>query len=167
MVSSHGHIITVDSGQRLRGGRRRWLFLTKFDKDGAFVWRAGGPPAGNTPLALPDGSIVWLVGDYRVQRVDASTGAVLDSWGTAGRDPGQLDAPCVISVDSAANEYVFGCDPVRTQVFSPDHKLIAGAYAPRDQVVVPVFGPNGAVYGHDPEFSSDNIYTLKDSLLTP
>jgi outer membrane protein assembly factor BamB len=140
--------------------------LTKFDRDGTFVWRV--PGSGTQSAAqLNDGTIVWLMDQGRVQRLDPATGAALDSWGGPGRGAGQLDASCVISVDSVGNEYIFGCDPVRTQVFDPDHRLLGGAYAPRDQVVVPIFGPNGEVYGHSPEFSNDDIYVLSDSLLPP
>ncbi len=52
-------------------------------------------------------------------------------------------------------------------VFDPAHELIAGAYAPRDQVFVPVFGPDGEIYGHTADYSSDTIFQLKDSLLPP
>ncbi len=152
-------------GQRLRPGRSEGS-LTKFDRDGTFVWRI--PGSGTQSAAqLNDGSIAWLMDHGRVQRLDAATGAALDSWGGPGRGAGELDASCVVSVDSVGNEYIFGCDPVRTQVFDPDHRLIGGAYAPRDQVVVPIFGPNGEVYGHSPEFTSDDIYVLSDSLLPP
>ncbi len=147
--------------------------LTKFDRDGAFVWHALGTGAGDKDLqgifhsvvAGEDGHLVLLREGGPVLVLDAVTGSVVDRWGNSGPDVGDLGANCELGIDGAGNDYVFSCAPVFTQVFNAAHQLIAGAYAPRDQVVVPVFGPDDAVYGHDPEFSSDNIYILKDSLL--
>ena len=64
------------------------------------------------------------------------------------------------------NDYILGCDPRRTQVVSADHQSIAGAYAPNDQIFLPVFGSKGEVHATD-YFAIDDIYVLKDSLLTP
>ena len=131
--------------------------LTKFDADGGFAWRSGGgggvDPDTSTymdaPAWLPDGRLSVLNGAGRVLVVDTATGAILDRWGTAGRGPGELDANCQLKTDAAGNEYIFSCDPERTQVFSPDHTLLGGAYAPRDTVYIPSFGSDGKAYGID------------------
>ena len=82
-------------------------------------------------------------------------------------DPGvHLYAGCEISVDIIGNDYILGCVPRRTQVVSADHQSIAGAYAPNDQIFLPVFGSKGEVHATD-YFAIDNIYVLKHSLLTP
>ena len=147
--------------------------LTKFDRDGAFVWRALGGSTGykdllgtfHSVVARPDGRLELLREGGPVLILDAASGAVLDRWGEPGGATGELGANCVLTIDPAGNDNIFSCGPVFTQVFDPDHNLIAGAYAPRDQVVVPVFGPSGTVYGHSPEFTTDDIYVLRDSLL--
>jgi DNA-binding beta-propeller fold protein YncE len=139
--------------------------LTKFDRAGAMAWSISGPDPGMAVTARADGSIAWM-GDFApVLILDPVTGAVVDEWGETGRRSGQLEANCDIAVDGAGNEYVFGCFPSRTQVFDADHRLLGGAYEPRDQVLIPTFGPGETAYGLTADrFASDDIYVLDLSL---
>jgi DNA-binding beta-propeller fold protein YncE len=141
--------------------------LTKFGPDGAFVWRNSGGSKWTGPTAqLPDGRIASL-GDSGVYTLDPATGKAIDRWGTSGNAFGEFSG-CDFAVDGAGNEYINSCAPNRTQVFDPDHNLVGGVYGPNEAILYPVFGRNGEVYGLTADrFASDNIYVLKDSLLTP
>ena len=142
--------------------------LTKFDPSGAFVWRIGGVGSGDPDLianladvtVLPDGRLLLLGDNAHILTLDPATGAVLERWGGPGRQPGELDSNCQISIDAAGDEYIFGCQPARTQVFSPDRQLLAGAYDPRDPVYVPAFGPSGEVFAILGGVASSDVYQL-------
>ncbi len=128
--------------------------LTRFGPDGGFMWRIGGPADGDVDLGtmhdpawLPDGNLAVVSETGRVVAIDPNTGAVLDRWGTPGRAPGELDANCQLKTDADGNEYIFGCDPLRLQVFDRQHRLLGGAYAPRDTVLIPALGSDGSAFG--------------------
>ena len=78
---------------------------------------------------------------------------LLAMWWTDGASQAGGPASCTrvvrSRVDNKGNDYILGCDPQRTQVFDPDHQLIAGAYSPGDKIFVPIFGSNGEVYASD------------------
>ena len=75
---------------------------------------------------------------------------------------------CDFAVDLASNEYILSCEPGRTQAFDPKHNLVGGEYSPNDAVLYPIFGPKGEVYGLTADrLVNDDIYVLKDSLMTP
>ena len=60
-------------------------------------------------------------GRYSVERVDRTTGTVLDRvGGHSGRQPGQLGAARAIAADAAGDIYVADTPNHRIQVFSPD-----------------------------------------------
>ena len=141
--------------------------LTKFGSDGGLVWRNAGGSRGTGPTAqLPDGRIVSL-GDSGVAILDPATGNVIERWGKSGSGIGDIGS-CDIAVDGVGNEYLLGCAPDHLQVFDLKHQLIGGVYGPNDAVLYPVFGPTGAAYGLTADrLVNDDIYVLKDSLLTP
>ena len=161
-------LIAVDSDGSVYVGDDPTGTLTKFGPDGGFavaqarrlpVHRAHRPAAGRS---------------HRVGRrcrrrpsLDPASGKIVDRWGTTGFGYGELSNMCLLTVDGAGNEYIFSCQPGRTQVFDSQHQLVGGAYSAQgQQPFLPKFGPNGAVYAIDPS-ADDNIYVLKDSLMTP
>jgi eukaryotic-like serine/threonine-protein kinase len=127
--------------------------VSKFGNDGAFLWRIGGAGSSDPAIRvvndlrwLPDGHLAVVSTDGHVSSVDPESGRVVATWGEPGNQPGQMGASCRMTLDGAGNGYVFSCLPKMTQVFSPDHRLLGGSYAPRDLVLQPVFGPSGAIY---------------------
>ena len=164
---SRPHFIAVDSEGSVYVDDEPSGLLTKFGQTGAFEWRVpGGDQFADGMAVLPNGRIDHLQDSGRVITLDPATGEKVDEWGQSGLANGEIGNPCDLSVDKAGNEYLLSCAPGRTQVFDPQHQLIGGTYSVKgDQVFDPIFGPNGEVYATD-FTTTDNIYILKDSLLT-
>jgi outer membrane protein assembly factor BamB len=91
------------------------LYLSKFDADGTFVWRMLVDPAHPSILGFqlhgftirPDGKIVGFTDGGKAFTIDPADGRVIGSWGTPGKEPGQLGGSNEPSVDNVGNLYVF------------------------------------------------------------
>ena len=107
--------------------------ITKFDEEGAFVWRVGGEDAPDPDLqhgvysltVMKDGNILatWDEGGTALL-LDPSDGSVIGHWPGAELI-GDSGEP---SVDAAGNVYVYQYVPRAIQIFSPEGTLLGGVY---------------------------------------
>ena len=119
--------------------------LSKFDREGRFVWRVGGPdaepPFGDilqSVVARPDGRLFQLVEAGPILELDPETGTVIDSW----------DIPTgTVTFDSAGRAYTTDFEPPAVQVFDADGTLLGGTYGPEDWMFV-VVGPQDELVGY-------------------
>jgi DNA-binding beta-propeller fold protein YncE len=125
--------IATDPGENFYVSDEYRHDVQRFDRDGNFLGRLGGPCAGdgqlNRPAGVavePDGNV--LVSDclnHRIQRY-APDGRPLGALGEAGSGPGQLTMPWGITVDRRGDVYVADWGNDRVQKLSPDGQHIAG-----------------------------------------
>jgi DNA-binding beta-propeller fold protein YncE len=91
-------------------------------KDSINIPRPGGPFNRPTNLAIgPRGDLYVSdgYGNCRVHRF-SSTGALKQSWGVAGKGPGQFHLPHGIAVSADGRVFVCDRENDRIQIFSPD-----------------------------------------------
>ena len=119
--------------------------LSKFDRDGRFLWRVGGADGEpqlegilQSVVARPDGRLFQLREGGPIIELDPETGEVVDSW-----DP---VAPGWMSFDSSGRAYTTDYEPPAVEVFDADHDLLGGAYGP-DTCMFVVVGPNDELLG--------------------
>lgn len=111
------HAVFVDAKGRVHVGDRENNRVQVFDADGKFItqWKETGAPFG---LALTNDERV-LVADGRAHVVNVLNldGKALGRWGQKGAEPGQLNLPHWIGVDSQRAVYVAEVTGQRVQKF--------------------------------------------------
>jgi sugar lactone lactonase YvrE len=149
LVAPDGHIFCADDGAHT---------ITKWTAEGDLVMTIGTPgqPAprhSGEPFNRPtdmviasDGTIVISdgYGNARIHRY-SPTGERLQSWGTAGIDPGQFMVPHNLAIDTDDRIYVADREAHRVQVFDLDGSLLA-AWNNIHRPCGMTCGPDGNIY---------------------
>jgi len=121
--------------------------IRRIKPDGTFVAKFDRPPGGQPQspgLAIKDGILYqsdW--GNNRVNKVDLTTGVLLDSWGEQGTGPGQFKKPFGIALDDHGVLYVADKENDRVQLFT-----LNGDYVSEWHVTGPralAFDPTGQI----------------------
>jgi streptogramin lyase len=152
--------------------------IQKFNSDGGFLAKWGGPSAGsgngqfNFPQGVtadPTGDIyVSESGNNRIQKL-TSTGAFITKWGgTQGTADGQFHDPSDVAADTAGNVYVADTGNARIQKFTSAGEFLMSWPKPGE---TPLYTPQGVatdlagnVYVAD--YRTVRKYTSTGSLIT-
>ncbi len=124
--------IVIDSSDNVYVGEANNYRVQKFDSDGNFIakWGANGgngsSGSGNGEFSsirglaiASDGNLLVVDnGNYRVQKINSTTGAFMSKFGSAGTGDGQFDTPAGIAVDASGNIYVADMYNYRVQKFT-------------------------------------------------
>jgi DNA-binding beta-propeller fold protein YncE len=99
--------------------------IQKFTSSGAFIaWLDDDPNTFKTydGLAIDSGTVYatyYIAGGDRIEKLSATTGALLGSIGSSGTNEGERGAPKGIALDAAGNLYVGDWGNHRVQIFDP------------------------------------------------
>ena len=140
--------IVIDSSDNVYVGEANNYRVQKFDSDGNFIakWGANG---GNGSSGSGDGEFASIRGlaiasdgnllvvdngNYRVQKINSTTGTFMSKFGSAGTGDGQFDTPAGITVDVDGNIYVADMYNYRVQKFDSTGTFVAkwGQYGTGD-----------------------------------
>ena len=126
--------------------------ISKFSRDGRFLWRVGGTDGEVDPKTLscgahlggvdPHGRLVVQNGCNWVLYLDTSDGRMLDEFESR---------TCDVGFDAYGNTYANrdsdGCEDGLTKVYDRSHRLIGEWSGPDNRIAqVPQFGPNGEIF---------------------
>jgi tripartite motif-containing protein 71 len=140
--------IVIDSSDNVYVGEANNYRVQKLDSDGNFIakWGANG---GNGSSGSGDGEFASIRGlaiasdgnllvvdngNYRVQKINSTTGAFISKFGSAGTGDGQFDTPAGITVDVDGNIYVADMYNYRIQKFTSTGTFVTkwGQYGTSD-----------------------------------
>lgn len=150
--------------------------IFKFSPEGEVLMTLGQPGVrGESPdlfnepsdLAIAPNGDIYVADGHIAQRSNARIviftrdGEFIDAWGTKGSDPGQLDCPHSIALDSQGRVFVGDRSNNRIQIFTPDGGFIAewtqfgrpSGVRIRDDILYVVDSESRAVegqYGYNP-----------------
>lgn len=187
-IDARDNLWVVD--ERVEGGKGGTV--TKFSPDGKVLMTLGKPGvAGGSPdtfaepnavLVAPNGSIFVSEGHTagklsRIAKFDAS-GKFVKAWGVTGHEPGQLDVPHALAMDSKGRLYVGDRWNNRIQIFDQDGKVLgqliqfgrpSGIYIDKNDVLYVADSesrsPNG--YGYHPGWKRGiRVGKLSDGVVT-
>lgn len=131
--------IVIDSSDNIYVGEANNYRVQKLDKNGNFIakWGANGGDGSPGPgdgeygnirgLAIaPDGNLLVVDdGNYRIQKINSTTGAFISKFGSYGSADGQFNAPAGIATDSNGNIYVADMYNYRVQKFDSTGSFVA------------------------------------------
>ena len=172
IVDDDDNVWVVDAG--VSEGKGNQIF--KFSPEGEVLMTLGQPGVrGESPdlfnepsdLAIAPNGDIYVADGHIAQRSNARIviftrdGEFIDAWGTKGSDPGQLDCPHSIALDSQGRVFVGDRSNNRIQIFTPDGGFIAvwtqfgrpSGVRIRDDILYVVDSESRAVegqYGYNP-----------------
>lgn len=131
--------IAIDGSDNIYVGEANNYRVQKLDKNGNFIakWGANGGDGssgssdgefnGVRGVAIaPDGNLLVVdEGNYRIQKLNSSTGAFISKFGTSGNADGEFSAPAGVATDSSGNIYVADMYNNRIQKFSSNGTFIS------------------------------------------
>ena len=108
--------------------------------------RAGGPFNHPTEMMPHPNGDIYVTDGYRNCRVHrfSADGQLKQSWGTPGKEPGQLHLPHSIAIDAEGKIYVCDRGNRRIKILSPDFEILG--------IWTGMGGPNDIILGKDGNF---------------
>ncbi len=131
--------IIIDSSDNVYVGDANNYRVQKLDSDGNFIakWGANGGDGssgsgdgefnGIRGIAIaPDGNLLVVdEGNYRIQKLNSTTGAFISKFGTSGNADGEFSAPAGVATDFSGNIYVADMYNNRIQKFSSNGTFVS------------------------------------------
>jgi tripartite motif-containing protein 71 len=131
--------IAIDGSDNIYVGEANNYRVQKLDKNGNFIakWGANGGDGSSgsgdgefsgirgIAIALDGNLLVVDEGNYRIQKLNSTTGAFISKFGTSGNADGEFSAPAGVATDSSGNIYVADMYNNRIQKFSSDGIFIS------------------------------------------
>ena len=110
--------------------------IDMYGPNGALGWQKGTQGSGDGEFENPAGiatdglGFVYVadVGNARVQKFNAATGAFVTKWGSYGTGQRQFRKPRAIAVDTQNNVYVLDNQNLTVQKFSSDGATYFGSF---------------------------------------
>ena len=131
--------IAIDGSDNIYVGEANNYRVQKLDKNGNFIAKWGvnggdgssgsgdGEFSGVRGVSIaPDGNLLVVdEGNYRIQKLNSTTGAFISKFGTSGNADGEFSAPAGVATDSNGNIYVADMYNNRIQKFSSNGTFIS------------------------------------------